>query len=161
MCFILLIKICFLDKPSCSYEGYLSKGGKNLLVQYPKRYFRILGGALFWYKTKEDTSPLGEMLLNDSMLSTSFPSLRIVFHSFSFILFTIHSIFMLCSFKFHHPHIVMFWWSIVSHYFSCYIYTTSIARMFFLFFQTVTEIIVKLKNKDGIPFDVCNPHPHK
>jgi hypothetical protein len=74
------------DKPPCSYEGYLSKGGKNLLVQYPKRYFRILGGALFWYKTKEDTSPLGEMLVND-----------------------------------------------------------------------ITEIIVKLKNKDGIPFDVITP----
>ena len=55
----------------CSYEGYLSKGGKNLLVQYPKRYFRILGGALFWYKSKEDTSPLGEMLVNDGMLNNN------------------------------------------------------------------------------------------
>lgn len=56
---------CIIIGPS--HEGYLSKGGKNLLVQYPKRYFRILGGTLFWYKSKEDTVSLGDILISDGV----------------------------------------------------------------------------------------------
>lgn len=56
-----------LDEKPSSFEGYLSKGGKNLLIQYPKRYFRVLGGALFWYKSKDDTNPLGDILINDGI----------------------------------------------------------------------------------------------
>lgn len=228
-----------------SYEGYLSKGGKNLLEKYPKRYFRVLSSSLFWYKSKEDTTPLGEMLLSDSMFFIFiffFHYLVITHHTYYILLlflmfyafyafFAFHNClcvgcnvsyllfifisqiysrdrstflyFYISSILFHDSNVLLYHLLIkyvyftytqshellcwihplfsncfVSHttfqsftlfilvffilvnYFSYFfIFLLFILVIHFLTSLAVTEIIVKLKNKDGIPFDVFSFSP--
>lgn len=54
-----------MSEPSSPLQGWLFKLGEHSFSAWKRRYFRILGSALFYYEKNEDSHPCGKIELRD------------------------------------------------------------------------------------------------